>query len=109
MEDTVVKFNFVNMNKEYAYDIVYNWKYDGIYSFYNMTEDEDDLEEFLMPGTWGKDNFAVLDDERQLVGYYSYSFEDEIMWIGFGLKPELIGKGFGSEFKFIKMKKYINY
>jgi ribosomal-protein-alanine N-acetyltransferase len=50
-----------------------------------------------------------LDDGRKLVGYYSYSFEDEIMWIGVGLKPKSTGKGLGSEIEFIKMKKYINY
>lgn len=58
-----MNYSFVNMNKEYANEIAYNWKYDGEYSFYDMTSDE-----------------------------------DEIMWIGLGLKPSLTGIGIGNEF-----------
>lgn len=40
-------YSFVPMNKEYAQEIAYNWKYDKSYSFYDMTADEEDLEEFI--------------------------------------------------------------
>jgi len=86
------------MNSEYANEIAYNWKYDGIFSFYDMTADEEDLEEFLTEDRWGKNEFAVLNEENQLVGFYSYYFEDEIIWIGFGLKPKLTSKGSGANF-----------
>ncbi len=56
-----MQYNFIPMNKDYANEIAYNWKYDGVYSFYDMTE-------------------------------------DEIMWIGLGLKPELTGRKIGTEF-----------
>lgn len=36
---------FVPMSKEYAFEIAYKWKYDGLYSFYDMTADEDDLKD----------------------------------------------------------------
>lgn len=62
----------------------------GIYSFYDMTADEDDLEEFLDPDMW-ENKFVVLNDFNKLCGFYSYYFKDKIMWIGFGLKPELTG------------------
>ncbi len=93
-----MNFKFISMNGEYAHEIAYNWKYDGIFSFYDMTADEEDLEEFLTEDRWGKNEFAVLNEENQLVGFYSYYFEDEIIWIGFGLKPELTSKGLGASF-----------
>lgn len=89
---------FVSMNKKYAYEIAYNWKYTGIYSFYDMTADEEDLEDFLKEENWNEHYFAVLNEERKLIGFYSFNFEDEIMWLGFGLKPELTGLGVGDEF-----------
>ncbi len=90
-------FNFTKMNKEYAEEIAYNWKYRAKYSFYDMTEDKEDLEEFLNPDKW-EDTYAVLNDNDDLVGFYSYYFKDEIIWLGFGLKPELTGKGLGEKF-----------
>ncbi|MDZ7671818.1 MAG: GNAT family N-acetyltransferase [Halanaerobiales bacterium] len=77
--------------------IAYNWKYKSKYSFYDMTEDKEDLEEFLNPNKW-ENTFAVLNDNNDLVGFYSYYFKEKIIWIGFGLKPELTGKGLGKKF-----------
>lgn len=94
----MVDCNFVPMNKEYAHEIAYSWKYSGVYSFYDMTADEEDLREFLNEESWDGHYFAVLNDKSELVGFYSFSFEDEIMWIGFGLKPELTGRRLGPEF-----------
>lgn len=91
-------YNFVPMSKEYAFEIAYDWKYDGLYSFYDMTADEEDLKEFLNEDSWQDQYFAVLNDKNELIGYYSFTFECGIMWIGFGLKPELTGRKIGSEF-----------
>lgn len=92
-----MKFNFVSMNEKYANEIAYQWKYEGFYSFYDMTADSDDLDEFLDSRHW-KFKFAVLNQSEKLSGFYSYYFNNDIMWIGFGLKPELTGKGDGSDF-----------
>jgi len=89
---------FVPMNKEYAYEIAYNWKYDGAYSFYDMTADEDDLKDFLNEDSWQGQYFAVLNDRSELIGFYLFIFECGTMWIGFGLKPELTGRKIGAEF-----------
>lgn len=89
---------FAPMSKDYAFEIAYTWKYDGLYSFYDMTADEDDLKEFLNEDNWQEQYFAVLNDKNELVGYYSFTFERGIMWIGFGLKPELTGRKIGTEF-----------
>lgn len=91
-------FVFLPMCNEYAYEIAYNWKYDGIYAFYDMTADENDLKEFLSEDSWAGRYFAVVDEENELVGFYSFDFENEFMWLGFGLKPELTGRKIGTEF-----------
>jgi len=97
-------FNFVKMNKTFAEEIAYKWKYEEKYSFYDMTDDKEDLQDFLDPNKW-ENTYAVLDNNDELVAFYSYYFKKEIMWIGFGLKPELTGKGLGEKF----VKKGINY
>jgi len=93
-----MEYNFVSMNKEYAHEIAYNWKYNDIYSFYDITADEDDLEEFLNEESWSDHYFVALNEKGELVGFYSFSFKNEIMWIGFGLKPELTGRKLGTDF-----------
>mgnify|MGYP006296182899 CR=1 FL=1 len=92
-----MNYIFVPMNEKYANEIAYNWKYDGIYSFYDITADKEDLKEFLDPESW-EDTFAVLDEFEELIGFYSFYFKSDIMWIGFGLKPNLTGEGHGSDF-----------
>ncbi|MEW9094626.1 MAG: GNAT family protein [Clostridiaceae bacterium] len=93
-----MNYVFLPMNKEYANEIAYNWRYNGIYSFYDMTADEEDLKEFLNEDNWTGHYFAVLNDKSELVAFYSYIFEYGVMWIGFGIKPELTGRGIGTEF-----------
>lgn len=94
----MMNYVFLPMNKEYAYEIAYNWKYDGVYSFYDMTADAEDLKEFLNEDSWTGNYFAVVNDKNELVGFYSFILKSEIMWIGFGLKPELTGRKIGTEF-----------
>ncbi|MBZ9637346.1 GNAT family N-acetyltransferase [Clostridium sp. FP1] len=91
-------YKFVPMNKEYSHEISYNWKYSGIYSFYDMTADEEDLNDFLNKENWDGHYFAVLNKENELIGFYCFYFESEIMHLGFALKPELAGIGLGREF-----------
>lgn len=92
-----MEFNFVKMNKVFAEEIAYKWKYDGKYSFYDMIDDKEDLKEFLDPNKWGN-TYAVLNNKDELIAFYSYYFKEGIMWIGFGLKPKLTGKGLGEKF-----------
>jgi [ribosomal protein S18]-alanine N-acetyltransferase len=86
-------FSYVPMTKEYAEGIAYNWKYEGEYSLYNMTEDEEDLQEFLNLKTWADSVYAVLDEQEQLIGFFQYNVQKFELEIGLGLKPELTGVG----------------
>lgn len=91
-------YKFIPMNKLCANEIAYSWKYSGVYSFYDMTADEDDLLDFLDEKNWDRHYFAVLNNKGELIGYYSFYYEDDVMWIGFALKPELTGIKLGTTF-----------
>jgi [ribosomal protein S18]-alanine N-acetyltransferase len=113
MED-IMKFKFVAMNLEYANEMINNWKYGEKYHIYNYINEEELL---LDEENWGEEKFAVLNEENNLVGELTIAFfkeEDDNcieprivrnnpqdiyeMWIGWGLKPELCGKGLGLSF-----------
>jgi ribosomal-protein-alanine N-acetyltransferase len=93
-----MRYRFVSMNDEYANEIVADWHYDGIYSFYDMTADEEDLKVFLDRGYWENTTFAVLNECDGLIGWSSFYMEDEVLWLSLGLKPELTGLGLGEDF-----------
>ena len=92
------RYRFISMNDEYANEIVANWHYDGTYSFYDMTADEEDLKIFTERGYWENMIFAVLDEFDDLIGWSPFFIEDKILWLSLGLKPELTGLGLGAEF-----------
>lgn len=94
--------------------MVDTWKYEKEYSIYDYSNEADHM--FDEQG-WGRGIFAVLDQEGDLIGelsieffdaqgqYTEYSnFDDEALlnerelWIGFGLRPDLVGLGIGVEF-----------
>lgn len=93
-----MQYRFVPMNENYANEIAYKWRYSGVYSFYDIISDEEDLKEFLNKDNWSDEYFGVINEDNQLVGFYSFSFQEGIMWLGFGLKPELTGIGLGKDF-----------
>jgi len=112
-------YKFVSMNKEYANEMIENWKYEAKYNIYDYVNEKEDL---LDQSAWGHGKFAVLNQKNELVGELTIAFfekedeaseddgfikYDEVMknsnndyelWIGWGLKPELCGKGNGKEF-----------
>jgi len=84
------------MTNEAAIEII-EWKYDGIYSFYNIQNDLDVLDEFLNPFKWN--HYAAIYEDEDLVGYFTFNplnvYEVEI---GLGLHPDIMGKGKGLSF-----------
>ena len=112
-------FSVVPMNSKYAKEMICNWKYDGIYHIYDYKYEEDDL---LDENKWGIEKFAVLNEKHILVGELTVEFLKKKlnpheegcvvdysivkiepngnydMWLGWGLKPELCGRGLGLKF-----------
>ena len=93
-----MQYQYVRMKEKYANEIINNWHYEDIYSFYDMTADEGDLKIFTDRSYWKNTIFAVLNENNDLIGWSSYYFEKEIAWLSLGLKPELTGNGLGEEF-----------
>jgi ribosomal-protein-alanine N-acetyltransferase len=90
------QFRFEPMNESYARAIA-NWHYEGIYAFYDMDQDVEDLEELLAPSSWPDKYYAVVDGD-ELIGFFCFEKEDDVVEIGLGLKPDLTGKGLGQAF-----------
>lgn len=109
-----MNYVFVPMNQEYATEIVDTWSYDGDYSIYDYVNE---AEHMLDSEGWGSGIFAVLNQDGELVGELSIEFFDEEgeyteyaefgdqerinqreLWVGFGLRPDLIGQGRGAGF-----------
>ena len=79
-------------------EIIANWKYSGIYSFYDMTADEEDYQEFINEETRGEHAFSVY-ERGKLIGFYSLtSVESETVDLGLGLRPDMTGQGIGGSF-----------
>ncbi|WP_421378442.1 GNAT family N-acetyltransferase [Bacillus salacetis] len=89
-------YKFSPLTDDAAEEIAFQWKYDGEYSFYDMTADQEDLEEFLSPDRSG---YYAVERNDELIGYFCFQ-RDEAgqLEIGLGMKPKLTGKGLGLEF-----------
>ncbi|MDM5249766.1 GNAT family N-acetyltransferase [Lysinibacillus sp. G4S2] len=100
-----MQFYIREMNEIYATDIL-KWKYDEPYDFYNNELNDESLKELL-------DNpyYSIVNDKEELVGFFCTgtsaqvpkghdygAYLDACIDIGIGMKPELTGKGFGTEF-----------
>ena len=53
-----------------ADQIARKWHYNGQYSFYDMENDPEDLEEIITPKLRGNKYYQVLNDKDELVGYF---------------------------------------
>jgi len=82
------------MNEGWARTIA-DWGFDSFYSFYDLRNAPDDMEEWLDPKNWN-DTFAVLDERGGLVGEYSFTPRPDGLEIGLTMRPDLTGKGHGA-------------
>ncbi len=87
-------FHFVPMNADYARTIVDNWHYEGAYRLCDYAQSES----LLDPANWDTHIFAVLDEAGTLAGEFTLWLDEGALWLGFGLKPELTGRGLGEDF-----------
>jgi len=58
-----------------------------------MDQDADDLAELLNPRSREERYYAVLDEQKELAGFFSCTKDGETVEIGLGLRPDLTGKG----------------
>lgn len=100
-----MQFYIREMNEIFATDIL-GWKYEEPYDFYNNDLCDESLKEILE-----SPYYAIVNDKEELVGFFctgtsaqvpigrNYgAYLDEYIDVGIGMKPELTGKGYGSEF-----------
>lgn len=94
----LVEFSFTPMRQDDA-DAISAWLYPGEYSFYDwMSEDPDDLAEFLDPTARG-DDYVAVEKAGSLIGWFHFKQPHApILEIGLGLHPEWTGQGLGSRF-----------
>ncbi|WP_414051428.1 GNAT family N-acetyltransferase [Macrococcus animalis] len=86
------------LSQEHAEEIANEWKYEGIYKFYDVTEDKEDYEEMISPEMRGENYFEVL-ESNELIGYFVIDdSKDGVIDYGLGMKPELTGRGQGESF-----------
>ncbi len=85
------------LSQQNAEKIADEWKYDGKYSFYNMTEDLEDYEEIISP-LLRKSNYFQVIKNNELFGFFVLEQAVDIVSMGVGIKPELTGNGFGLQF-----------
>lgn len=109
-----MNYTFVPMTETYATTIVETWQYDNEFAIYNYANEADHM---LDASAWGSGIFAILNPQGDLIGELSIEFYDEAgnytdyadfdnnalinqreLWIGFGLRPDLVGQGHGAEF-----------
>lgn len=104
-----MNFVFTAMNEEFARDMLKNWRFDGVYSVYDYTEEE----LFEDRDSWGKGKFAVLSEDKKLVGELTIEFFEVLdgvekyiahsdviqnpnnnyeMWLGWGFKEQMESK-----------------
>lgn len=92
------KMEFSILTQHQAEDIAYNWRYEGIYSFYNMTANLENLQDFLHKKKRAHHVLAVTQYD-QLIGFVQLQpVNQHVVEIGLGLKPSLTGQGIGITF-----------
>lgn len=90
-------YTFQPMTEEAAREVAH-WHYDGIYAFYDMGQDPEDLAELLDPANWQDCYYAVRDGVGTLIGFFCFTRDAQTMEIGLGLRPDLTGRGLGPSF-----------
>lgn len=96
-------FNFTIPTKSDVQDIL-KWEYEGIYSFYNNSIDKKKIK-WIESFIDSDDNFSIYNENNELIGNCSFYYIDEFLCVGVQMRPDITGKGFGTEF----VKSIINF
>ena len=76
---------------------ILTWKYDGIYSFYDNSIQKEKIE-WIESFIDSDNDFSIYNEQNELVGNCSFYYIEEFFCLGVQMRPELTGKGFGTEF-----------
>jgi [ribosomal protein S18]-alanine N-acetyltransferase len=75
---------------------VAGWHYEEPYTFYDMSQDPNDLQELLDPSSRRRMGYhSALDANGDLVGFLAFRKQGDTLVIGLGLRPDLTGRGLG--------------
>lgn len=86
------------MEKDEALEIT-KWHYESTYSFYDLENDQDDLQEFLnLENTPNKSFFSALNENMELAGFFELTHREDCIEVGLGMRPDLTGMGMGLSF-----------
>ncbi|WP_214821542.1 MULTISPECIES: GNAT family N-acetyltransferase [unclassified Exiguobacterium] len=92
--------NHQPMTSEWA-SLIQKWTYAAPYDFYNQSPSEEGIDELM--------TYQAMVEEHELIGFYcigapaqvpnsDYSYSSDMTDIGFGMRPDLTGKGRGRSF-----------
>lgn len=101
-----MRYTIEKMDEAWA-GIISEWRYDGSYSFYDMDDTNETIEE-LCDGSY----YSVLDDNGGIVGFFCFGASAQVppgrrfgvyesknyTDIGLGMRPDLCGQGLGTDF-----------
>jgi len=92
-----MEFIFFPMTRSAAQSID-QWHYPGIYRFYDLSQDDEDRLEFLNSDNWSNQYFSVANEHRELIGFFIFDQETDVVTLGLGLHPDITGQGLGVAF-----------
>lgn len=75
------------------------WHYPEPYSFYDMVADPEDLKAFLdFDHSERNLKYVMTTDEGDVIGFFEFHSEGDVLDIGLGMHPDATGKGLGVAF-----------
>lgn len=74
-----------------------NWEYEGEYSFYNNNIQKEKTE-WILTFPESDNDFSVYNENNELMGNCTFYYIEEFFCVGVQMRPDITGKGFGTEF-----------
>jgi ribosomal-protein-alanine N-acetyltransferase len=79
-------------------EAIADWSYEPPYDFYDARADEGDLAVLLDPVVRGDGYFSARDGAGELIGFFGFGRDGDVVGVGLGLRPDLTGRGLGLAF-----------
>jgi ribosomal-protein-alanine N-acetyltransferase len=94
---TIGQVRITLMSQEEA-EAIATWRYEPPYDFYDSPADAGDLAELLDPVQRGEGYFSARDFAGELIGFFQFRREGDVVGVGLGLRPDFTGRGLGQSF-----------